>query len=87
MPRSVTNSISIEPVRYSDVLLLDNELKPKSNYGHDDISTKLLKQIISNVIQPITHKINRSFDTGIVANEVKIPKDIPIDKLSHQTQD
>jgi len=53
----------IEPVLPSDVLLIANKLKPKSSYGHDDISTK-------------------SFDTGIVPNEMKIHKVIPIYKSS-----
>ena len=43
MPRPVTNNMFIEPVPPSDVLLIVNKLKPKSSYGDDDISTKLIK--------------------------------------------
>ena len=82
MPRSVSNSMFIEPVLLSEVLLIANKLKPKLSYGHDDISTKLLKQTIYNIILPITHIINRSFDTDIVPNEMKIAKVIPIYKSS-----
>ena len=74
MPRPVTNSMFIEPVLPSDVLLIANTLKPKSSYGYDDISIKSLKQRLDNIIQPITHIINRSFDTSIVPNETKIAK-------------
>jgi hypothetical protein len=69
MPTPVRNSMFIEPVVPSDVLSVANKLKPKTSCGHDDISTKLLKQTIGNIVEPITHVINRSFDTGIVRNE------------------
>jgi len=82
MPRPVRNSMFIEPVLPSDVLSITNKLKPKLSYGHDDISTKLLKQTIDNIVQPITHIINRSFETGIVPLEMKIAKVIPIHKSS-----
>ena len=82
MPRPVLNSMFIEPVLPSDVLSVATKLKPKSSCGHDDISTKLLKQTLDYIIQPITHIINRSFDTGIVPREMKIAKVIPIHKSS-----
>jgi hypothetical protein len=82
MPTPVRNSMFIEPVVPSDVLSVANKLKPKTSCGHDDISTKLLKQTIGNIVEPITHVINRSFDTGIVPHEMKIAKIIPIYKSS-----
>ena len=51
-----------------------HKLKPKSSCGNDGISTKLLRETISYIVQPITHIINRSFDTGIVPQEMKIAK-------------
>ena len=48
-----------------------NKLKSKLSHGHDDISTKLLKNTITNILQPITHIINLSFNTGVVPQEMK----------------
>jgi hypothetical protein len=82
MPRLVLNNMFIVPVLPSDFLAVANKLNPKSSCGHDDISTKLLKQTLDYIIQSITHIINRSFDTGIVPREMKIAKVIPIHKWS-----
>jgi len=75
----------IDPVVSSDLLLTTYNLKPKLSQGYDGISTKLLKETISNILQPITHIINISFVTGIVPQDVKIAKVIPIYKSSDQS--
>ena len=62
-----------------------NKLKSKLSHGHDDISTKLLKNTITNILQPITHIINLSFNTGLVPQEMKIAKVIPIHKSADQS--
>ena len=84
MPRPILNSIFIEPVSTSDVISVANKLKPKTtcSSGHDDISTKLLKLTLNKIVQPITHILNRSVDTGIVPKEMKIAKVIPIYKAA-----
>jgi len=85
MPNSLLNSMFIEPVAPSEVLSIANKLKPKSSYGHDGISSKVLKETITNILEPITHIINRSLDTGIVPQDMKIAKIIPIYKSSDKT--
>ena len=66
----------------SDILLVCHKLKPKSSCRNNGISTKLLRETISYIVQSITHIINRSFDTGIVSQEMKIAKVVPIYKSS-----
>ena len=85
MSNPVVDSVFIEPVSPSDVLSVATKLKPKLSCGHDNISTKLLKLSIEHIIEPITHVINRSFDTGIVPKQMKIAKVIPIHKSSDQS--
>jgi len=85
MPRRNMRSMFLDPVVPSDVLLTTYNLKPKLSQGYDGISTKLLKETISNILQPITHIINRSFVTGIVPQDLKIAKIIPIYKSSDQS--
>ena len=69
----------------TDVLKTAVKLKNKSSHGHDGISTKLLKESISIIINPITLIINRSFDTGIVPHEMKMAKVVPIYKASDKS--
>jgi len=72
----------LDRVAPSDVLITTYNLKPKLSQGYDGIPTKLLKETISNILQPITHIINRSFVTGIVPRDLKISKVIRIYKSS-----
>ena len=85
MPESIINSMFIGTVDQSEVNATANKLKSKLSHGHDDISTKLLKNTITNILQPITHIINVSFNTGVVSQEMKIAKVIPIHKSAHQS--
>ena len=57
-------------------------MKSKTSSGHDSISTKLIKQSINNIIEPVTNIINKSLSTGIIPNQQKIAKVIPIHKQS-----
>ena len=82
LPNPILHSMFIDPVTSSDVTYTVTKLKSKMSYGHDEISTKLLKQTITNIIDPITHIMNRSFITGIVPDQMKIAKVIPIFKTS-----
>ena len=68
---------TVTPKDVSDTIRI---LKPTSSSGHDDISTKLLKQI-SDVITPtLTLITNQSLCTGIFPEKLKIAKVIPLYK-------
>ena len=64
--------------------ILPKKIKPKLSSGHDGVSSKLLKDTINEIVLPITHIINQSLVKGIVPNEMKIAKVIPIYKTSDQ---
>ena len=85
MPRSQTNSIFIQYVAPQDIIDIVKKLKPKSSSGQDGISTKLMKATITTIINPIPHIINQSLQTGIVPDQMKIAKVVPIFKSSDQT--
>ena len=74
-------SMYIEPVSPSTVIATAIKLKPKTT-GIDEISTTLLKDTVEKVIEPITYIINKSLDTGIIPDDLKIAKVIPIYKSS-----
>jgi hypothetical protein len=56
------------------------KLKPKNSLGGDNISTKLLKYIISPIAPTLTHLFNLSFKTGYIPDNYKCARVIPIYK-------
>ena len=48
-----------------------SKLKPKNSSGKDNISTKLLKEIIESIVYPIAHLFNLSFKTGYTPSDYK----------------
>ena len=80
LPNSLPNSMFLEPVTQSLVINTTAKLKSKVSSGHDEISTKLLKETITNIIAPMTHIFNTSLNTGIVPSQMKTAKVIPIFK-------
>ncbi len=77
------NSIFIEPVDSQYILQIVNKFKPKTSFGHDDIPTKLVKESINEILDPITHIVNLSLSTGVVPIQLKKAKVIPIYKASN----
>ena len=82
MPPPVAHSFFLGPVAPSEVLIFTKKLKSKLSSGHDNISNKLMKETINDILEPMTHIINQSLATGIVPREMKIAKVIPIHKSS-----
>lgn len=72
----------IEPVDQLDILKIVNKMKPKTSFGNDEIPTKIIKASIFNILSPLTHIINRSLMTGMIPNQLKIARIIPIYKTS-----
>jgi hypothetical protein len=58
----------------------------KSSCGHNSISTKLLKSVISTTSQPLSHVFNLSFKSGTFPDRLKIAKVVPIFKGGDSTQ-
>ena len=56
------------------------ELKSKSSFGHDGLSSILLKRIASKIKYVLTTIINQSLMTGIFPSSLKIAKISPIYK-------
>ena len=64
------------------IMTFEKNMKPKSSYGEDLVSSKILKSIIPTIIQPIKHLINLSLSTCYFPDNFKIAKVIPIFKDS-----
>lgn len=56
------------------------DLAPKTSFGFDGISSKLVKYIRLSLLKPITLIINQMLHTGIFPNKLKIAKINPIYK-------
>ena len=84
MSPPVQQSFVLGPVTPSDVSTSAKILKPKPSSGFDNISTKLMKDTIDYIIEPITHMLNQSLSSGIVPKQMKIVKVVPIYKSSDQ---
>ena len=63
-----------------DIAKIIRYLRPKSSVGHDNISTKLLKEIEHIVSRPLSIIINQSLCTGIFPDKLTIGKVIPLFK-------
>lgn len=63
-----------------------NHIKSKSSAGTDSVSSKLLKEIMPNIINPIVYLFNLSLKTGFVPDSFKCAKIIPIYKSEEKTQ-
>ena len=77
-----TNSFSFK-FKYIDVPNLQkivNNLKPKSSTGHDNISSKLLRQVGDIVAYPLSTIMHSSLCTGIFPNWLILAKVIPLYK-------
>ena len=62
----------------ADLFEVAKTLKPKSSFGADYISSKLLKAALPVIAIPICHLFNLSIHTGYIPSEFKTARVIPI---------
>ena len=74
----------LHPTDINETLKVIQNLKTKKSCGHDNISPKLLKINADILTKPITYIINLSFKNGIVPDQFKIAKVIPIFKKNEK---
>ena len=81
---SVTN-FTFTYTNSDEVLTLINGLKPKHSSGHDEISSKLLKDIGVVIAPTLSVIINQSLCTGVFPDKLKIAKVIPFFKKGDES--
>jgi len=84
--RANTNTIYLRPTDPLEVLQLVRKLKAKTSLDKDNLSTKMLKCVIEELLMPITHIINLSLIQGRVPDDLKIAKVIPIFKSGDKSK-
>ena len=73
------NSMFVDNVTESDVVKIFASLKSSSS-GWDGISLNVVKSSFAYFVKPLTHCMNLSLMNGIVPNELKIARVIPLFK-------
>ena len=80
MPQIECPSFVFNNVTPEILMKAANELQNKTSQGPDFISTKLMKEILTIIVQPICYLFTLSFKTGYIPLEFKTAKIIPIFK-------
>jgi hypothetical protein len=80
MNQNIKTNIFLTPTDPINLIDTAKKLKKKTSSGFDEISTKLLSDIIEDIAYPLTHIINLSFSKGIVPENMKVAKVHPVQK-------
>jgi hypothetical protein len=73
-------NISNNPVTNFEVLTTFHQLSSKKSEDHTGISMYFLKNLVLQLVSPLTHVFNLSFVNGVVPHQLKIAKVVPIFK-------
>ena len=73
-------SLNEIPVSATEIINATNLLQPKKTCDISGISVWLLQKIISSISAPLTHIFATSFSMGIVPQQLKTAKVIPVFK-------
>ena len=80
LTRKFCGSFFLSPVCDSEVRDVVKSFKPGKALGFDNIHMSIIKQTIDLISLPLMHTINLSFEQGIVPDQIKIARVIPVFK-------
>lgn len=69
-----------EPATQNEILHIITKLNNNKSPGPDMITSKLLKSIVNEIIDPLLHLFNFSLSSGIVPSALKLAKVTPVYK-------
>ncbi len=78
--KSNAQSFFINPVTCAEIMSVVQSLPCKSSSDCEGISTKLIKQLVTCIVNPLTDMFNKSFTLGVFPDSLKIAKIVPIFK-------
>lgn len=78
------NTLFLTPTSESEIKNLIMDLKIKKSPGLDNIKSETLKEIANEILVPLKYLINKSFETGIFPNVLKIGVIKPIYKSGNK---
>ena len=68
----------MKPIVETEIIKIINKFKQNKSAGHDDIGNLVVKKVASEIAKPLTIIFNDSFCNGIVPENLKIAKVIPV---------
>ena len=80
------SSLFFDPVVEEEVKDIVNNLNTKKASGFDGITNFLLKNLVDEIISPLTYILNMSLLKGVVPDRMKIAKVIPIFKKGNKEE-
>jgi len=80
MSSKASHSFYMLPTNNDEILSICTNFESKDSAGYDEISSTIAKSTMQCRISPLTDIINCSFETGIIPNDIKIAKVIPVYK-------
>ena len=80
------DSFYLKPTNRDEIFNIIMAMKNSNSAGQDEISSKILKSIANEIVEPLAHCINLSLLTGIVPRNAKIAKIIPIYKSGDKNE-
>ena len=81
----LTRSLFFNPTTQAEIVEIAKTFLPGKAVGYDQIPISVIKESILLVSEPLTHIINLSIEHGIVLDEMKIARVIPIFKSDDQS--
>ena len=73
-------SMYFYPTNELEIIKIVKDMKMSYSTGFDDINTFVVKQVIYSILTPLVHIVNLSLCSGVVPNNLKIGKIIPVFK-------
>ena len=74
------NSLFLDPASSQEIIFICNSLRPGISAGYDNNPVGIVKETIDSPSEPLCHIINLSITSGVVPDELKIARVIPIFK-------
>ncbi len=78
------NTFNFQNINEENTESIIDKFAPKSSFGFDGISTRLIKTIKMSLIRPIT-LINQMLNTGIFPDKLKVTKTMTIHKKDDES--
>ena len=78
---SFINSIFLEPTTEHEISEICASFRTGTSAGFDQVTMDVVKQTINLIIAPLTHIMNLSLRSGLVPEQMKVARVIPLFKL------
>ena len=82
---SFPNSIFLNPATENKIIKITNSFQSNKAADYDNISMSIIKHVASIISEPLTHIINLSISHGIVPDQMKIARIIPLYKADDES--